>query len=585
MQFLLDDMVLHDDSLSKGIASKLGNTDNFRDNWVKSQQVSTYGSKPIDLMQVIGGLKHAYSPEQAENTAKYLIAMAKHGQYIRDNALTLFSPLLNNSERQVEVKHSGLISNWHASDISDYVQIKIEAVERLLDGFAVFMPTDDSDSYRYYKLVDERIHPEFTGNPQNSTLLRAMWLAKRSYLTERVNVMYSADLYTADGIAKLQLFAPRGQVKPSLANALADLISDYNTYKVDISRMKKYRYDLLRDQANYVSSYDQQRRAEASRKFASFWDGMKNRQIVATPSQAAEEWLTIPMAPAGSATDRTWGIEIETVRANETSRPNGWDSRYDGSLPSGDDDPYCDCGCDTCYDASDNSDHCQDSNENCYMDDSASYSSREFVSPILHNFNSTGLKKLCDDLGTDPDEDHRAGIHVHVGAGDLTVFDVTRLLVAYSAVERLIDPLLHRKERTYCKSTTSDTLRWWLGKMREYRHMNPDSTPDVKDLIYRDSQSAPLGRYTDVNLHALSAHGTIEFRSMGAWYDYGHLARWAWFCREMVNVSKLGIDQSEWTSCQSITDVVNLLRKYGSELPSNELFDNISGELSESLEV
>ena len=585
MQFLLDDMVLHDDSLSKGIASKLGNTDHFRDNWVKSQQVFTYGSKPIDLMQVVGGLKHAYSPEEAENTAKYLVAMAKHGQYIRDNALTLFSSLLNNSQRQIEVKHSGLITNWHAGDISDYVQIKIEAVERLLDGFAVFMPSDDSDSYRNYKLVDERIHPEFTGNPQNSTLLRAMWLAKRSYLSERVNVMYSADLYTSDGFAKLQLYAPRGQVKPSLATALADMISEYKTYKVDISRIKKYRYDLLKDQATYTSSYDQQRRAEASRKFASFWDGMKNRQIVATPSQAALEWATIPMAPAGTSTERTWGIEIETVRANETSRPNGWDSRYDGSLPSGDDDPYCDCSCDSCYGADDDSDHCQEYDESCTMGNCNSYSSREFVSPILTNFNSTGLKRLCDDLGTDEDEDYRAGIHVHVGAGDLSVFDVTRLLVAYSAVERLIDPLLHRKERTYCKSTTSDTLRWWLGKMREYRHLNPEATPDVKDLMYRDSQATPLGRYTDVNLHALSAHGTIEFRSMGAWYDYGHLARWAWFCREMVNVSKLGIDQSEWTSCQSITDVVNLLRKYGSELPSNELFDNISGELSESLEV
>jgi hypothetical protein len=65
---------------------------------------------------------------------------------------------------------------------------------------------------------------------------------------------------------------------------------------------------------------------------------------------------------------------------------------------------------------------------------------------------------------------------------------------------------------------------------------------------------------------------------MGAWYDYAHLVRWAWFAREMVNVSKLGIDQREWTSCRSITDVIKLLRKYGSEMPSNDLFAKLDAD-------
>lgn len=584
MQFALDDMVVNDTQLGKGITSKLGDVSNLTDTWARDQLVFSYGSKPIDLSKVAGSLAACSSMEQAEATAKYVIAKARHGQYIRDNALTLFSSLITNQAHKAEVKHGGLISKWFASEMTDYVSIKIEAVDRILDGFATHVEADSTSHYRNYKLNDERVHPDFTGNPQNSTLVRAMWLAKRSFVAERINSTYSADFYTNEGYAKIQLYAPYGTVKPGLATAMVNLVNDYKSYKVDVSRIKMYRRDLLADQANFTSSTDSERRAEASRKFASFWDGMKNRQVVAPLSKATEEWATIPLAPTGTATERTWGIEIETVRADETSRPAGWDSRYDGSLPSGDDDPYCDCSCDSCYEADDNSDHCQDNSECCYMDNT-NYSSREFVSPILSHFNSSGLQRLCSDLGTDVDEDYRPGIHVHVGAGDLTVFDVTRLLVAYSAVERLIDPLLHRKERTYCKVTNADTLRWWLAKLREYRHTNPDSLPSVKDIIYRDNAATPAGRYADVNLHALSAHGTIEFRSMGAWYDYGHLVRWAWFCREMVNVSKLGIDQSEWTSCQSITDVVNLLRKYGSELPSNELFDNISTELSESVEV
>jgi hypothetical protein len=59
---------------------------------------------------------------------------------------------------------------------------------------------------------------------------------------------------------------------------------------------------------------------------------------------------------------------------------------------------------------------------------------------------------------------------------------------------------------------------------------------------------------------------------MGPWYDYDYLVRWAWFVREMVNVSKLGIAQREWTACQTLDDVIALLRKYGTEMPSNQLF-------------
>jgi hypothetical protein len=297
---------------------------------------------------------------------------------------------------------------------------------------------------------------------------------------------------------------------------------------------------------------------------------MKSSAIIPTVSQAASEWATIPLKAAGVETSRTWGIEIETVRANDTSRPSGWESRHDGSLPEGD-CPDCGCSCDDCED---NSDHCNDSDYSCYESgewDASGQYSREFVSPILSHFNSQGLRELCRDLGTDRDEASEPGIHVHVGAGDLTVADVARLLVAYSAVERFMEPLLYRKERGYCKETTTDTLRWWLRKTKEYAHANADSIPLAKDFVY-DREATPNGRYVDVNLHSLQAHGTIEFRSMGAWYDYEHLVRWAWFAREMVNVSKLGIDQREWTSCRSITDVIKLLRKYGSEMPNSDLF-------------
>jgi hypothetical protein len=69
----------------------------------------------------------------------------------------------------------------------------------------------------------------------------------------------------------------------------------------------------------------------------------------------------------------------------------------------------------------------------------------------------------------------------------------------------------------------------------------------------------------DVNTQALRGHGTIEFRAMGPYYDYDHLVRWAWFVRQMVVVSRLDLPQQVWNACTSLTDVIDLLRKYGNE--------------------
>jgi len=72
-------------------------------------------------------------------------------------------------------------------------------------------------------------------------------------------------------------------------------------------------------------------------------------------------------------------------------------------------------------------------------------------------------------------------------------------------------------------------------------------------------------RYRDINLQAYNAHGTIEFRAMGPVYDYKHLVRWAWLCRELVNISKLDLPDSLWRSVTSMADILNIVYEYGSE--------------------
>jgi hypothetical protein len=236
---------------------------------------------------------------------------------------------------------------------------------------------------------------------------------------------------------------------------------------------------------------------------------------------------------------------------------------HDGSLNTGN-SGGCDCSCDNCYD----DEHCDDSNNDCYYESESE--ALEYVSPVLKHFNSNGLRHLCNDL-PDNETDTSPGIHVHVDASDLTVTDVARLLAAYSIIAPLLQPLYHRKAYGYCNEMASNNIAWWLGAARKQLALT-GKVPEPRDIC----ESQPASRYQDVNVHAIYKHGTVEFRAMGPYYNYDHLIRWAWFVREMVNVSKLGIEQREWTRCRSLTDAINLLRKYGTELPSDKQFNSIN---------
>jgi hypothetical protein len=196
----------------------------------------------------------------------------------------------------------------------------------------------------------------------------------------------------------------------------------------------------------------------------------------------------------------------------------------------------------------------------------------EYVSPILSHFNSNGLRDLCGPL-EHATVNETPGIHVHVGADDLTITDVGRLARAYSIVSPFLEPITYRQSRGYCKDLTSENLQFWLsavrnvikGDIKNYRTGERLTPSDIA----LTAQHQPDDRYHDLNLQSLSKHGTIEFRVMGPKYNYEHLVRWAWFCREMVNVSRLDIPVSVWTSVRSMADIISVLRQYGSEIPSD----------------
>lgn len=569
----VNDIVVHDDIVTRA---------HYRIMRSRRSMVTSYGKDPINIGLVQSDLTECNSKDTAAATARFLVASIAHADYIRKNFLRLFGQELINPRAslasEISVSNSGLTTSWDLSTLSEYASVKVSTLDRVLEPIATrYEPSGNNSFYAFWRLNDDRLSDTYIGNPNMSVLNRSIWLDKRRALESALrNVGIDLANDFDHGFPRIQLYLGMRSATPddatlAIANyrSLAKAINTYALHKTEVWNLGNLRRELLRSQESYQRVADNTRNTQNREKFSRFWNDIKSAQVVQSVYDASADWASIPLKASGTESSRTWGIEIETVRADETGRPAGWESKHDGSLPSNDAD--CSCDCSSCED----NEHCDDSDYGCYESGEVTYSSREFVSPILNSFNSEGLRRICNDLGTDEDEDSSPGIHVHVGAKDLTVFDITRLLVAYSAIERFIEPLLHRKERSYCKPTSAAQLQWWLASVRNWQRMNPNAVPTPADILYNRNDSTPDGRYVDVNIQSLTQHGTVEFRAMGAWYDYNHLVRWAWFAREMVNVSKLGIDRREWLACTSVGDVVSLLRKYGSEIPSDEMFNDI----------
>ena len=524
------------------------------------QNIEVYG-KGLALDQVPHGMSYIDSPAKATAYAQWIAKLGSHTQHIVDNP-ALFLPYVRGEQTSVVIKSNGITTKWSQDNIGQWLKVKQDVITKMLDGIATTTDDVESSSRIYYTFNDDRLSEEYIGQADKPMLQRAMWYAKRRKLQNLMLGVTGIELDYQRDSDKRQLFivVRNGTSGFTVQQAVAtrSIVEVYQNMKVRPDELSAYRRHVLEIQTSQLRRDDTIRRQLASKQFTVYWDNMKARQRAVAPSeeQAAEQFATIPLAEAGTPSSRTWGIEVETVRADQTRRPAGWQDVYDGSLPEG----GCECSCDSCYDG----DHCDD-RDYC----SNGTESREFVSPVLNSYNSDGLRRLCTDLG-DHEESTAPGIHVHVGAGDLTVTDVARLLFAYGAIAPLLKPLYHRAEFGYCHEMQGNNVQWWLSAVKSWLRTD-GSIPNPRNIC----EQQPASRYQDVNLHSLAKHGTIEFRSMGPFYNYDHLVRWAWLVREMVNVSKLGLDQRLWTACKSLTDVIELLRKYGSEMPLDKELTNI----------
>lgn len=323
---------------------------------------------------------------------------------------------------------------------------------------------------------------------------------------------------------------------------------------------------------------------------------------------------TLPFVPHGLAASRRWGIEVESGGARGVKAPEGWNRKRDGSLRSAwdghtevqdfepfdeevtDNISWYDCErSDThvqyveTWDAEaglyrhsespefvspDDCEHCgtrtrmvrrepQTITHSAQNDDCA-----EFVSPILTSMHSNGLEKLVGELSKQPQND-TAGVHVHVESDDLTDEQIAVLVYGYDQIERFIEASYQRGRRDYAQRQPSDRV------LRAARDLKRGK---VGDWVRQ------ADRYLTVNVQALRAHGTIEFRAMGPVYNYDHLIRWAMFCREMVNVVKGGATYKEFGRIKKWGDLLAIFAKYGKEYTRAAVYE-LTGETGQAAKL
>ena len=532
-------------------------------NQIEYGNCSTYGNYSGNLISRI-----PRSFDEAKQSSKQVLAVAKVVKHVTDNLPKYLERVFNGSGEYANVKHAGLVIPLHSSFFdNDVVWFRRSfVVDKYQD---VLKPHPDSSAY--WSIVDA-YKPSFIGD-MAEVYQRARHLMIMRDDWQRIN----GNVYSIG--QNIRMNAEQVSVQ-----TVRRLDATYQAYGVHLPLtmdvIREARNDLMRERAVASAQDDIYKIAQKRDAFESYWAKMK--QNVSSNgelwSQARESWKTIPVLESGTKSSRTWGIEVETVRADLVSRPAGWESTYDGSLESMGYDDSCNCDCGDCDDGY--HDDCGDSD-----------SCREFVSPVLTHFNSDGLRQLSNGLDG-VSTNSSPGIHVHVGADDLTVMDVARLARAYSIVSPFLDAVSYRETRGYCKEMSSSNVSYWLSAVRKairgtlINQYGNREVLTVKDIA-KIATAQPDDRYHDLNLTALAKHGTIEFRLMGPHYNYDHLVRWAWFCREMVNVSRLDLPLSAWTKLRSMADVIELLRKYGNEIPSwdnDPSVEKLSNQLNDEIQ-
>lgn len=163
----------------------------------------------------------------------------------------------------------------------------------------------------------------------------------------------------------------------------------------------------------------------------------------------------------------------------------------------------------------------------------------ELVSPVLsrttmtHTRAVTKAAKALREAGAVVDTS--CGLHVHHSITGKDVEDVAQAAGLYTMFQRVIDTVLPPSRvgagaSGYCRPmTAADGPTGWLANIRSY---------DFTDLMRNGCWN--FGRYHGINLQALAAHGTLEFRQHSGTLNGEKINRWTTFTRLFMDANERG---------------------------------------------
>lgn len=163
----------------------------------------------------------------------------------------------------------------------------------------------------------------------------------------------------------------------------------------------------------------------------------------------------------------------------------------------------------------------------------------ECVSPVLTG--REGMKSLencCKALNeAGAQVNISTGLHVHIGAANLSDEAYINVFKNYQKLERVIDTFMARSRRAnnsqWCRTLQGRNFMWCTTKSDIFDAMNGD-------------------RYFKVNACSYARHKTIEFRQHQGSTDFEKISNWVNFCAKLVAWSKKNVLSSEITSIDDI---------------------------------
>ena len=163
----------------------------------------------------------------------------------------------------------------------------------------------------------------------------------------------------------------------------------------------------------------------------------------------------------------------------------------------------------------------------------------ECVSPVLTG--KAGMKSLencCKALNeANAQVNVSTGLHVHIGAQNLSDEAYVNVFKNYQKLESVIDTFMARSRR--------ENNSQWCRSLQGKDFSLCTSKNDVYDVMSGN-------RYYKVNACSYSRHRTIEFRQHQGSTDFEKISSWVNFCAKLVAWSKKNVLQTEVTSIDEI---------------------------------